>query len=262
MSTFYLKQVKQIIYLFLLDNNSILGYISQKDNRKAQSQSNIQGICFNQISDKSKAQCGQNEDSQDSQVKNNMLDYKKLYNNYLSGLDYIYKVNQWQNSLKNNNLNIEIQQNVLELYLKQENDIRLPHLWLKKKLTIKIKNYKQKINQIMKQNQNNAEKSLKIFLKIHLKHFQLINKGGKMIFQISINQLFNFRKQLMRYMKGHSFHYYVEKLLSYPQNLQVDASQFLVNENVECFGKFEVVEKNKCQRKFYFKKLNQMFLTV
>ncbi|KAL4462077.1 hypothetical protein ABPG74_000922 [Tetrahymena malaccensis] len=94
---------------------------------------------------------------------------------------------------------------------------------------------------------------LKNIISAFMKHFKHM-KDNKIIPEISINQFQNFRKQLVRYMKKHSFNYSVVKYLITHKIYKLLLLNFLQNESADWLNKSKVVEKEEVIQKILFLK--------
>ncbi|EAR98655.1 hypothetical protein TTHERM_00581570 (macronuclear) [Tetrahymena thermophila SB210] len=107
------------------------------------------------------------------------------------------------------------------------------------------------------QNQENRSKqtqnSLKNIVYAFLKHFKQL-KDFKMGMELSRYQFSNLKKQLVKYMKQHSFNYSVVKYLITHKIYKLLLMDFLLNDSYEWLSKSKVMDKQNVQEKILFLK--------
>ncbi|KAL4462078.1 hypothetical protein ABPG74_000923 [Tetrahymena malaccensis] len=109
----------------------------------------------------------------------------------------------------------------------------------------------------IKQNNNkriNNQNILKNIVCAFLKHCKQMKENNTNISELSINSFISFRKQLIRYMKGHSFNYSVVKYLITHKIYKLMLLNFLSNESANWLNKSKVVEKEEVLQKILFLK--------
>ncbi|KAL4462080.1 hypothetical protein ABPG74_000925 [Tetrahymena malaccensis] len=100
----------------------------------------------------------------------------------------------------------------------------------------------------------NNQNILKNIVCAFLKHYKQMKDNNINISELSINQFITFKKQLIRYMKGHSFNYSVVKYLITHRIYKLMLLNFLSNESANWLSQSKVVEKEEVLQKILFLK--------
>ncbi|EAR98654.2 hypothetical protein TTHERM_00581560 (macronuclear) [Tetrahymena thermophila SB210] len=109
------------------------------------------------------------------------------------------------------------------------------------------------IYQISESKSKQTQNSLKNIVCAFFKHFKQL-KDCKIEIQLSRQQIQNLKKQLVRYMKQHSFNYSVVKYLITHKILKQLFLDFLSNDSYEWLSKSKVIDKQDVKEKILFLK--------
>ncbi|KAL4461446.1 hypothetical protein ABPG74_016070 [Tetrahymena malaccensis] len=96
-----------------------------------------------------------------------------------------------------------------------------------------------------------SQNSLKNIVHAFIKHFKQL-KDCKKVMNLSSLQLQNYKKQLVRYMKQHSFNYSVVKYLTTHKIYKLLLQNFLQNNSSEWLFKSKVIDKQEVQKQILF----------
>ncbi|KAL4468937.1 hypothetical protein ABPG72_009757 [Tetrahymena utriculariae] len=197
---------------------------------------------------------------QEFQNSNNMLiSSQNLFNNYEYACKNAENISTqaYQNNFESPEKIKYICQNVFEL---NSEEIEANNSFTFQKTDNKNNLYQielaeeNKASSVIQKNKNRCtQNSLKNIVHAFMKHFKQL-KDCKIVKELSSQQIQNFKKQLVRYMKQHSFNYSVVKYLTTHKIYKLILQNFLQNDSSEWLCKSKVIDKQEVQEKIQFLK--------
>ncbi|KAL4483637.1 hypothetical protein ABPG72_006703 [Tetrahymena utriculariae] len=210
----------------------------------------IQDVGHDETNQKFESQCYEQEMQLDVNRMQQQL-YKHNLNCFDSNNNNNKLFSQCQNSFENKKQITQNKQNAFEQYYQESENHNTSTSVIKSDISCQNKS----INEILclKSKKLNTQNILKNIIYAFLKYFKEMKIQCKVVItDVSNSQLKNYRKQLVRYMKNHSFNYSVVKYLITHKFFKLLLLNFLEIESINWLGRSKVINKQEVQEKIQF----------